>query len=429
MPPWSQSSGSFASEPLIPIERSRSDRVIAGVAAGVAHRFGVDVLLVRIALVLLAMAGGSGVVLYLIGWLFSGESAPVDTGSSSVRVSDARQAVALGLIVLGSLLLLRDLGLWFGDTVVWPIALAAVGSAVIWARSGESDRARWSRLGARIPANPVEAVFAGRVSLGRVVVGGLLVAVGLGASLAANASLAALGPLLLPAAVAALGLVLVLGPWVLRLARQVTAERRERIRAEERAELAAHLHDSVLQTLALLQRASSQQEMVALARRQERELRSWLYGQPAKGVELLSQAIDALVEKVETDHDILVDSVVVGDGPMDERMRAVVEAASEAVVNAAKHAGVASVSLYVERSGDAVEAYVRDRGRGFDPTAVPGDRRGIADSIRGRLERFDGEACVITAPGAGAEVRLRLPGRRDQEGSRERRSAGTDMVQ
>ncbi|MFN2557651.1 MAG: PspC domain-containing protein [Nitriliruptorales bacterium] len=396
-------------EELALFERSSSDRVIAGVAAGLAHRLGVDVLLVRIALVVLAAAGGSGIVLYLLGWLVSSESSDDHDRSTDERHTDPRQALALGLILLGTLLLLRDLGLWFGDAIVWPVALAAVGSAVIWARSSEDDRERWSRLGARIPGNPVEAVFGGRASLGRVIVGGLLVAVGLAASLAANTSLAGLGPLLVGAAVATAGLGLVLGPWVLRLARQVTTERGERIRAEERAEVAAHLHDSVLQTLALLQRSTSQQEMVALARRQERELRAWLYGQTTADGELLGQAIDALVEKVEADHDIVVDAIVVGDGPLDERLRALVEAAGEAVVNAAKHAGVTSVSLYVERRGETAEAYVRDRGRGFDPAAVGADRRGIAHSIRGRVERWGGEVLITTALEEGTEVRLRLP--------------------
>ena len=74
---------------------------------------------------------------------------------------------------------------------------------------------------------------------------------------------------------------------------------------------------------------------------------------------------------------------MVGDAAMDEAMRALVAAISEATLNAASHSGAAEVSVYVEVEADAVTAFVRDHGSGFDPDAVPADRRGIADSIVG----------------------------------------------
>ena len=251
--------------------------MLLGVAGGLGERLGVDPVLIRVAFAVLAIAGGSGVVLYLLAWAVSVEPDDETARARPVRRPSARQAFALGLVVLGTMLLLREVGLWFGDQIVWPIALAAAGSAVIWARSDDRDRARW----ARIPGNPIEAMFTGRVGLIRIVVGGLLVASGLGLGFAnTGADLAAAGDALLGVAITLIGLGLIFGPWATRLVSQLAEERRGRIRSEARAEMAAHLHDSVLHTLALIQRADASPEVVNLARRQERELRAWLYRAP-----------------------------------------------------------------------------------------------------------------------------------------------------
>jgi len=185
-------------------------------------------------------------------------------------------------------------------------------------------------------------------------------------------------------------------------------ERAERRRSQERAETAAHLHDSVLQTLALLQRRSDDPvEVVALARRQERELRDWLTGPTAaRTLGGFAEAVRAAAAEVERDHRVRVEVVVVGDRPQDEAGAALVAAAREALVNAAHHAGVASVALYAEAGPESVSVFVRDRGRGFDPDAVPSDRRGLAESVRGRIERAGGTARIRSAPGAGTEVEL-----------------------
>ena len=218
------------------------------------------------------------------------------------------------------------------------------------------------------------------------------------------------GTALLAVAVTAAGLGLILGPWILRLAGAAAAERRERIRSEERAEMAAHLHDSVLHTLALIQRADAPPEVVSLARRQERELRAWLNGRmEAHGEESLGAALDGLAARIEREHAVSVDAVVVGDRPLDDRLRAVVLACQEAALNAARHSGAPRVFVYLEAEPDAVTAYVRDQGRGFDPAGIPADRRGIAESIRGRIQRAGGTAVVRTAPGSGTEVQIRVP--------------------
>jgi signal transduction histidine kinase len=214
--------------------------------------------------------------------------------------------------------------------------------------------------------------------------------------------------------VTATGLGLILGPWMWRTLRQLSEERRERIRSEERAEVAAHLHDSVLQTLAMIQRARSPQEMTSLARGQERELRGWLYGRGRAGENgggSLSAALEELSAKIERHHHLPVETVVVGDAPLDDRLRALVDAAGEAMTNAARHSGAASVSVYAEVGDDAVHLYVRDEGKGFDPALVPADRHGIRESIVGRMERGGGVATVTSEPAEGTEVHLRIPRR------------------
>jgi len=210
--------------------------------------------------------------------------------------------------------------------------------------------------------------------------------------------------------VTAAGVALLLGPWIVRLARQVGVERRERIRSEERADVAAHLHDSVLQTLTLIQRtAGSPHETVSLARRQERELRAWLYGDRSPAAATLGAALDLGDDEVEAAHQVTVEVVTVGDPDLDERLAALTAAIREATLNAARHSGAELIDVYVECLPEATTAYVRDRGRGFDLSVVPVDRRGIADSIVGRMERHGGSVDIRTESGAGTEVVLRLP--------------------
>ncbi|HZD70014.1 MAG TPA: PspC domain-containing protein [Actinomycetes bacterium] len=388
--------------------RSRGNRVVVGVAGGVGERLGVDPVVVRIAFVLLTIAGGIGLIAYLL-LAFATDRASPDR-PTVWRQPSRRRTFAFALIVAGTMLLLRELGLWFGDRVVWPVALAAIGSAVIWARSDEDERAPWAQLGAVVRRNPIEALFAGRASLPRVVVGALLVSAGMGYVLATSDALAAVGSAMLAIAVTAAGLGLILGPWILRLYRQLIDERRERIRSEERAEMAAHLHDSVLHTLALIQRADAPMEVVTLARRQERELRQWLYGRPAmRAEERLKATVEALASRIEELHATAVDVVAVGDEPLDERSRAVVLACQEAAINAARHSGAPQVSVYVEAEPDGITAYVRDEGKGFDLESVPPDRHGIRESIQGRIERQGGTVSINSEPGGGTEVSIHMP--------------------
>ena len=221
-----------------------------------------------------------------------------------------------------------------------------------------------------------------------------------------------MGAVLGAIATVVVGAAVIGGPFVSRLTTELAEERRSRIRTTERAEMSAHLHDSVLQTLALIQRHADDPRLTAhLARRQERELRAWLLGVADDPARTLRTAIAAAIETVENDHAIRVELVHTGDAEveLDEPAEAIVGAIREAVVNASKHAGVADVSVFVEVTPTAVNAFIRDRGCGFDPAAVPADRRGLADSIVGRLQRNGGSAQVDSHIGLGTEVALSLP--------------------
>jgi signal transduction histidine kinase len=398
-----RSRSELAGTPRPRLERSRSDRVIGGVAAGIGHHLGVDPFFVRFAFVALSLALGFGVVVYLLAWLLApleaADAAAMPRSRLLIRPTFG-QVLGGGLILAGILLLLAVSGFWFGETLAWPVSLAAIGFAILWARSGEDRRGRW----------PLDAVLTGSVSLPRLAIGSLLILGAMAIVLSYNFSLSVAGPMVLAALVAIGGLGLILGPWAWNVGRELIEERSQRVRTEARAEMAAHLHDSVLQTLALIQRAPAEREMVTLARTQERELRAWLYGRaPTLAGARLRDAIDAMAGRVERDQQVKVEAIVVGDADLDEHARALVSAVGEATLNAARHSGATEVSVYVEVEDDAISAYVRDHGTGFDPEAVAADRRGIADSIIGRMERHGGNAQVNSRPGAGTEIAMRLP--------------------
>ncbi|HVL28730.1 MAG TPA: ATP-binding protein, partial [Acidimicrobiales bacterium] len=247
------------------------------------------------------------------------------------------------------------------------------------------------------------------LGLAQVVVGALLVAAGVGMWLGAEDGVGTRRALVAAAAVCA-GLALVAGPWWWRLSHELANERRERIRAQERDEVAAHIHDSVLQTLALIQRNCADPKAVAtLARQQERELRTWLYGGEAPPDESLAAALQRMCDEVEDLHGVKVETVAVGDAPVDQRLVALVQSSREALANAARHSGAPTASAYMEVEPDQVTVYVRDRGCGFDPDNIPSDRRGISESIVGRMNRYGGKAAIRSSPGEGTEVELVMP--------------------
>ena len=379
---------------LLP-ERSRTDRVISGVCGGIGARLGIDSTIIRIAFVALALAW-VGVIVYLVAWILLPRSPATRPGPSEVEEratpvgTAARRAVGLALIVLGTALFARHLGVALPDRVIWPALCVAFGlGVVVWRVQ---------------PAAGFDRTAAMRIAAGTV-----LLALGIGAVAGIHLSLSAILDGLLSAGLVVGGLALIVGPWVAVLVRDRRDERQRRIRADERADMAAHLHDSVLQTLALVQRSDDPARMSALARRQERELRSWLFGDGTQSSEAtVRAAVERLAGVVEDRHSVVMDVVAVGDAPLDPAMESLVAASGEAMTNAARWSGCSTVSVFVETTESAVDVFVRDRGAGFDPDAVNGDCHGIRDSIRGRLQRAGGRCEISSAPGAGTEVRLSL---------------------
>ena len=379
--------------PSFDFSRRRSNRIVAGVAGGLADTLGVGDVFVRAAFITLGAVWGLGALIYLGLWLITldrvedVENEPVPSG----------QAIGLGLAFAGLILLLGAVGWWPSAAFVLTIGALSFGTAAL------TDRDMPGPLAALVDPSVQQT---GRL---RMLVGvGLLVG-GL-AVFAANVDpILEVGPVLLAVALTGVGIMLAFGPWVTRLARDLGTERRERIRQEERAELAAHLHDSVLQTLALIQRSDDPARAAILARHQERELRSWLYGKaPLEGVNLLSTALRGVAARVEEDHQVPIDIVVVGDRTLDDSNRALIGAASEALVNAAKHSGADRVSVYFEVEEGELVVYVTDQGKGFDPDSVDSDRKGIADSIQARMKKAGGDAAIVSTPGEGTEVVLKL---------------------
>jgi signal transduction histidine kinase len=204
-----------------------------------------------------------------------------------------------------------------------------------------------------------------------------------------------------------IGLSVIAAPWLLSLLRELDTERRKRIRADERAELAAHVHDSVLHTLTLIQRSADDPRQVRrLARSQERQLRSWLQHGQDSSPRAPARAWGA--GEVEDSGGVPIEVVCVGDMEIGDRTSAMILAAREALVNAARHSGAPQIAVYAEVEPDRVTIFIRDRGSGFDANSIPVGRMGIRQSIIGRMQRCGGQATVRAVPGAGTEIELRL---------------------
>jgi len=398
------------------MRRRRSGRAVAGVAGGLADHLDVKVLWVRMAFALLASFAGAGVLVYGLLWVFVRQES-VDVQQKEASRSERQQARGLLALGIGLAIIAGSVSGTVNGWVAGGLGVTLVGAALVWREADEQQRRRWMG-GASNGALSVVVGDGGRSALVRVLTGVALVLTGITVFLIRSVDLDQIYLVLLAVLAALVGIGVLTVPFWLRLVSDLGEERRARIRTEERAEIAAHLHDSVLQTLALIQKqADAPREVLRLARGQERQLRGWLYGPSGygrpvdgeSGAESLSEAISRACGEVEDTFAIQVQQVVVGDCPLDEKLIGLIYAAREAVVNAAKHAGVSEVSVYAEVEPEVVTIFVRDRGKGFDPKAVPADRHGLADSIRGRMERNGGELRLRTAPGEGTEVQLHMP--------------------
>jgi signal transduction histidine kinase len=398
--------------------RDRDSRIVAGVAAGLAEHLRLPTVVVRVAFVGLLVANGLGALLYIAFWAVL-PVAPSGTGRRRLPGSGIQ---ALGLFALAAGVIILQLQFdEFGldATLVALIALVALGAGIIWHQADPSrrrgDAYPATRIGAIRRAVEGETERERRWYLLRVLGGGLLIIIGIIGILGffaplGNVDVADVFVGLIFSLLALAGLVLTLAPLLNRVLGQLREERVARIREQERAEVAAVVHDQVLHTLALIQRNSADATaVVRLARGQERSLRNWLYKPTGSATERFAAALEAAAAEVEDAFGITVETVIVGDAENDEGVAALVAATREALVNAARHAKVGTVSLYAEVEPEGFSVYVRDRGIGFDMSTMDDDRHGVRGSIIGRMDRHGGGAQVRSAPGEGTEVELSLP--------------------
>lgn len=380
--------------------RLESDgQVVAGVSGGVARELGIDRAYVRVAFVLLGIAGGWGVLVYLALWFVFRARGPAVPYEPRQKGATPVQRLIGFVMVVGGMIILAGVSTTGGvGPVVWPAALlgAAFAVALGHTRAGVPQQLReltrpehsWLRLA---------------LGLGCLFVG---VVVAFSFSLSFWNAASGIGI----AALVLMGAALVFAPVLGHLGTDLLTERRMRIRSEERADMAAHLHDSVLQTLTLIQKNANDSEVVGLARRQERELRSWLFEDQSIKPNLgFRSELERQMGDVEQLHGIPIELVVVGDTHVTDDIGAVVAASGEAATNAAKHSHANRIDVYAEVTDAHIEVFVRDQGVGFDMAAIGADRIGVRDSIHGRIERRGGTAIVQTSPGEGTEVELRLP--------------------
>ncbi|RVU17874.1 ATP-binding protein [Streptomyces antnestii] len=412
-------------EPRAPrkLYRSSDGRMLGGVARGLAGHLGLPVIWVRLVFVGLFMADGLGALLYAAFWFFvplgvggvGGERASAFTTETApdgrrrlvARKPDKGQIVALLLMVVVSMVFVGNVNLaGNAKAYLWPALLVGAGVALVWRQADNARRARWMEVGRRKRT----------LNLARAAAGVVLVGAGVTGIFVLQGSAQHLGSVLQAALAVIVGIALLAGPYLVRMTQDLSEERLMRIRAQERAEVAAHVHDSVLHTLTLIQRsAESASEVRRLARAQERDLRAWLYRPEGNGKDeadeptTVAEAVKRNAAEVEDKHGVPLEVVVVGDCPLDDGLSAQMQAAREAMVNAAKYGGEGgAVQVYAEVEEEKVFVSVRDRGPGFDLDSIPGDRMGVRESIIGRMERNGGTARLRAVPDGGTEVELTM---------------------
>ncbi len=400
--------------PLRRMVRPRRGRLLLGVAAGLADHLGVPVSRVRWAFVALSVVG-LGTLTYLLLWMLT-PSAPEQPASQETDIGDRPRTgverVSWRLLVISvaclgtglAVVLVVNAGALGNPGTLLPLAAVVGGAALAWSQLDDEAS----------PGDGSEqAPHLGRPGLSRrqgmlrILAGTTLAAAGIVAVATRGQDLSMLWDVVVAALAMVVGVALILAPWGMQFWRRLQLEQARAIRETERADIAAHLHDSVLQTLALIQRSDDPVRVTQLARAQERELRNWLYGKGSNHRATLAAAVTDVAAEVEDLHGVPIEVVVTGDAPFDEPAEALVSALREALLNAVRH-GAPPVSAYVEAGPREIEAFVRDRGGGFDLEDVPADRLGVRESILGRMTRRGGAARVRRME-PGTEVSLRIP--------------------
>jgi signal transduction histidine kinase len=403
--------------PQRPLRRNVDGALFGGVCSGTARRLGVRTRTVRIVTVLLALFFALGVATYMTLWILvprRGEATSIFTRTFNDR-RDKEILFAVSIAVLTLLIAFITVGVGAPGVSLWFLALCCLEAVMIWRGASEEEREQLRQIASNLTKMRAGVTDGWRAVALRTGLGIIFIIWGISLMSRVSRENGAAGYVLIGAVFLVLGLFVLFAPWWIRTVRDLSLERRERVRAQDRADMAAHVHDSVMQTLSLIQRsANDQNEVTRLARQQERDLRSWLanpekFGAKPTSARTLSQSILDLEIEIEDIYDVSVDAVMVGDAPLDEATLALVAACREATLNAAKWSGARNVAIYVEVEEGQVSIFVRDQGSGFDRDAIGTDRHGIAGSIIERMRRHGGTAAVTSSLGAGTEVELRLP--------------------
>ena len=401
--------------PYRPYRRGVDNAVVGGVCGGLAIRLGVRERTVRVAFCVLALLQGTGLILYGLLWLTvarAGEDRSIARRLVGRRHELPRVMIAVVALIL-VLVIVNPLSTPVIGGFAIPVLLSLAALAAVWRGASPDERDALRDFIVTVPGIAAPKAHDRKGLWLRLAVGLVLVVVGLRALSRLHGVLGGTAPAVFGTLVLLAGVLVLLAPWWLATLNELTGERRARVRIEERAKVAAHLHDSVLQTLTLIERAADDRDaVVRLARRQERELRHWLFSDGETGDEApatLAAALRLLEDEIEVDYGVRVELVIVGDCPVDEALNDFVAAGREAVINAARWSGAPMVSIYSEVEAERVTLFVRDLGRGFELASVPADRHGIALSIKERLARRGGSATIKSSAGSGTEVELTLP--------------------
>jgi signal transduction histidine kinase len=408
------SSHAVVGTPLRPLRRGRDNCILGGVCGGFATRLGIKERNIRVIFALLTLVFGLGVVMYMTFWLVLTRSGEEHSIIQQIFMNRREAQIVLVAFIATLILIiaLQTTGTNVSDGFGWPLLLSGFAAFAVWRGASVDERLRLSDFFTTAPVIGGAFSKSRKGVVLRIVLGALLVYFGLDQLNHLGGVWGSAGSALLGTAILVVGVLVLFAPWWLQNVRELTSERRERVRAEERATMVAHLHDSVLQTLTLIERAAANEgDVVRLARNQERELRQWLFSPETvtSSSTSLVGLVGAIEHDVENDYGVRVELVTVGDCVPDERVNALIAAGREAAINAAKWSQAASVSIFSEVEPGSISLFVRDRGVGFDLDAIPADRQGIALSIRQRMSQFGGEAFINTSEGEGTEVQLVMP--------------------
>lgn len=393
-----------------PVTRRPQRGDMSGTSRALGQIFGVSSLLVRACIVVLCTAKGLGFGLYLIAWALIPKARP-DQPVTEEKPRTWRHSLGLVMITTGIMLFCRYFGLWITDGTTMVVALIALGFTVVWERADEEERRDIDEILSRFRGGKVPDI--NKLGWIRLFLAAIFVASGVGVMVINGLSIkaSAVTDVVIAISLTMVGVATLAFPILQQASSAAEQARHERARAEERADMAAHLHDSVLQTLALIQRTHDPDRIHQLARRQERELRSWLFSdnQTEHKSATVREALETMASEIEGIWPVKVELVVVGDRPIDEACEQVIAATSEAIVNAAKHAQVQRIDVFADIKADAISIWVRDEGVGFDPKSIESSRQGVRNSIIGRLERLHGHVEIDSQLGGGTEIEISCP--------------------